>query len=85
MLMTFFLFVRNDLHSAVLAEISWHAPFLLPERTPLMKIFSFFSNWPLVNQDLAEYLKLKGADDSLLNGEGLTCYEGLHAQDLDGI
>ena len=28
--------------------------------------------------DLAEYLKSKGAQDNLLNMDGLTCYEGLN-------
>ena len=28
--------------------------------------------------DLGEYLIKKGADDSLKNGDGLTCYEGLN-------
>lgn len=32
--------------------------------------------------DLAEYLKTKGADDSILNADGLTCYEGLSAEAL---
>jgi hypothetical protein len=35
--------------------------------------------------DLAEYMKSKGADDSLLNSEGLTCYEGLHSKAVDEI
>ena len=30
---------------------------------------------------LAEYLQGKGADDSLLNKNGQTCYEGLQLQD----
>mmetsp|Transcript_33769 Transcript_33769/g.43345 ORF Transcript_33769/g.43345 Transcript_33769/m.43345 type:complete len:1809 (+) Transcript_33769:177-5603(+) len=33
-------------------------------------------------QDLAQYLLEKGADDSIRNAEGLTCYEGLSADDL---
>lgn len=36
-------------------------------------------------QVLGEYLKSKGADDSLLNAEGLTCYEGLTGQAVDDI
>jgi hypothetical protein len=32
--------------------------------------------------ELAEYLKAKGADDSILNADGMTCYEGLSAEDL---
>ncbi|CAM9963332.1 unnamed protein product [Ectocarpus sp. 6 AP-2014] len=35
--------------------------------------------------DLANYLKAKGADDSLLNSEGLTCYEGLQADRVANI
>ncbi|CAM9295450.1 unnamed protein product [Ectocarpus sp. 13 AM-2016] len=35
--------------------------------------------------DLANYLKTKGADDSLLNSEGLTCYEGLQADQVANI
>ena len=31
--------------------------------------------------NLAEYLQGKGADDSLLNKHGLTCYEGLQQKD----
>jgi hypothetical protein len=34
---------------------------------------------------LAQYLNEKGADDSLLNKEGLTCYEGLHAGNVADI
>jgi hypothetical protein len=34
---------------------------------------------------LADYLKAKGADDSILNGEGLTCYEGLDRDVLEEI
>lgn len=36
-------------------------------------------------QELGEYLKSKGADDSLLNSEGLTCYEGLSAEGINAI
>ncbi|CAM9679715.1 unnamed protein product, partial [Discosporangium mesarthrocarpum] len=39
----------------------------------------------LGRHDLLEYLKSKGADDSLLNGQGLTCYEGLHADTVNNI
>ncbi|CAM9395173.1 unnamed protein product, partial [Ectocarpus sp. 12 AP-2014] len=35
--------------------------------------------------DLANYLRTKGADDSLLNSEGLTCYEGLQADQVANI
>ncbi|CAM9631266.1 unnamed protein product, partial [Pylaiella littoralis] len=35
--------------------------------------------------DLADYLKAKGADDSLLNSEGCTCYEGLQADRVANI
>lgn len=35
--------------------------------------------------DLAEYLISKGANDSLLNKDGLTCYEGLNADLVDKI
>ncbi len=35
--------------------------------------------------ELADYLLSKGADDSLLNAEGLTCYEGLHRADADAL
>ena len=35
--------------------------------------------------ELADYLAQKGADDSLLNAEGLTCYEGLHADKVNDI
>lgn len=34
---------------------------------------------------LAEYLISKGADDSITNHEGLTCYEGLDADTVDAI
>lgn len=34
---------------------------------------------------LFEYLLQKGADDSLLNKEGLTCYEGLHSEQVAEI
>ena len=36
-------------------------------------------------EELAEYLKEKGADDSLLNADGLTCYEGLSRTEVDQI
>jgi hypothetical protein len=32
--------------------------------------------------ELGDYLKTKGADDSILNIDGLTCYEGLHQDDV---
>ncbi len=32
---------------------------------------------------LAEYLLRKGADDSILNSQGLTPYEGAHREHLD--
>ena len=35
--------------------------------------------------DLAEYFISKGADDSLLNADGLTCYEGLNREKVDNI
>ena len=34
---------------------------------------------------LGEYLKGKGADDSLANADGLTCYEGLERGALDRL
>jgi hypothetical protein len=36
-------------------------------------------------EELARYLMDKGADDSLKNGSGLTCYEGLTAEDVENI
>jgi hypothetical protein len=36
-------------------------------------------------EDLATYLMSKGADDSLKNGSGLTCYEGLTLEDVENI
>ena len=36
-------------------------------------------------EDLGNYLISKGADDSLTNAEGLTCYEGLSLQSLDAL
>ena len=35
--------------------------------------------------ELAEYLQSKGADDSLRNADGLTCYEGLNQRVVDQI
>ena len=35
--------------------------------------------------DLADYLLQKGADDSFLNAEGLTCYEGVSRTNLDAL
>ena len=35
--------------------------------------------------NLGEYLVQKGADDSLKNADGLTCYEGLNLGDVEGI
>ena len=35
--------------------------------------------------ELGDYFMEKGADDSLTNAEGLTCYEGLHAEALEAI
>lgn len=34
---------------------------------------------------LAEYLRAKGADDTLTNAAGLTCYEGLSQSQVDAI
>ena len=36
-------------------------------------------------EDLAQYFVVKGADDSLKNGSGLTCYEGLTTEDVENI
>ena len=33
--------------------------------------------------ELGEYMVGKGADDSIVNKDNLTCYEGLRARDLD--
>ncbi|CAM9534103.1 unnamed protein product [Chrysoparadoxa australica] len=33
-------------------------------------------------KELADYLVSKGADDSIVNADGLTCYEGLSAEEL---
>jgi len=35
--------------------------------------------------DFAEYLMEKGADNSLLNADGLTCYEGLSLEEVEAI
>ena len=35
--------------------------------------------------ELADYLMSKGGDDSLLNAQGLTCYEGINAQRVAAI
>lgn len=37
------------------------------------------------HSDLAEYIRKKGADDSYLNAEGLTCFEGVHRKNLDAL
>ena len=36
-------------------------------------------------EDLAQYFMDKGADDSLVNADGLTCYEGLNLEDVENI
>lgn len=36
-------------------------------------------------QELGEYLISKGADDSIKNADGLSCYEGLNKEDLDQL
>ena len=36
-------------------------------------------------ETLGEYLLSKGADDSITNAEGLTCYEGLDQDAVDAI
>jgi ankyrin repeat protein len=41
--------------------------------------YCYFYNF----EELAEYLKAHGADDSLLNSDGLTCYEGINATVVD--
>ena len=41
--------------------------------------YCYFYNF----EELAEYLKSHGADDSLLNSDGLTCYEGINATVVD--
>ena len=35
--------------------------------------------------DQGEYLRGKGANDSILNCDGLTCYEGLTATELEHL
>ncbi len=35
--------------------------------------------------DLAEYIRQKGADDTYLNAEGLTCFEGVKRSNLDAL
>ena len=35
--------------------------------------------------ELFEYFLSKGADDSITNGDGLTCYEGLEAAEVDNL
>ncbi|KAG5190624.1 ankyrin repeat-containing domain protein [Tribonema minus] len=35
--------------------------------------------------ELAAYLRSKGADDALLNAQGLTCYEGLTMHELERL
>jgi ankyrin repeat protein len=35
--------------------------------------------------ELGKYLRDKGADDSLLNAEGFTCYEGINAAKVNDI
>ena len=37
------------------------------------------------NNHLGEYLIQKGANDEIKNVEGLTCYEGLSQDKLDGL
>ena len=34
---------------------------------------------------LGEYLISKGADPTIQNSQGLTCYEGLHMENLDEL
>jgi len=36
-------------------------------------------------EDVAQYLMDKGADDALLNADGLTCYEGLNMDDVNNL
>ena len=36
-------------------------------------------------QELGDYLLAKGADDGIVNAEGLTCYEGLDQEAVDAI
>lgn len=35
--------------------------------------------------ELGDYLLSKGADDSIVNAEGLTCYEGLDQDAVDAL
>ena len=37
------------------------------------------------NEELGEYFIGKGADDSIANAEGLTCYEGLSRDELNDL
>jgi len=48
-------------------------------QTPLHYLFAYGA------QEMAEYLLSKGADDSLANADGLTCYEGLTAEAVDTL
>ena len=36
-------------------------------------------------ETLGEYLMEKGADDSIMNADGLTCYEGLNLESVEQI
>lgn len=36
-------------------------------------------------EDMATYMMEKGADDSLVNADGLTCYEGLSLEEVEAI
>ena len=36
-------------------------------------------------EDLATYFLSKGSDDSLMNVDGLTCYEGLNSDSMDAL
>ena len=38
-----------------------------------------------LTEDFGEYLISKGADDSIVNFDGLTCYEGLSMEEVDAI
>jgi hypothetical protein len=56
-----------------------------------MNLQNFAGNSPLHyayaynHEELGQYLESKGADNSLLNASGLTCYEGLRKEDVDAI
>ena len=70
---------------------TWEIKVIQPSKHQNFEIFSKHSislksvSFLFPVDELGEYLKTKGADDTITNADGLTCYEGLTIDDVTAI